>query len=448
MISRVLIANRGEIALRIVRACAELGLETVAAHSSADADSLHLNHADETVCISKVDYLDARSIIAAALSRHCDAIHPGYGMLSENADFARQVESAGLTLVGPSAEVIAVMGDKQLARQRVAGHGLPIVPGPGHGVLDDVDHARRVAAQVGYPVMLKAVYGGGGRGMRVVAAEAGMQQAFVEAQAESRAGFGRAELYLEKYLTAPRHIEVQVLGDGKGNAIHLGTRDCSIQRRHQKLVEEGPAPGVEASLLDDLAGRCRTVAAELTYRSAGTFEFLFHEGAFYFIEMNTRIQVEHPVTEMITGVDLVKAQLEVAMTGELPMVQAAVQCAGHAIECRINAESVEPDTGCVTPSPGLVHDYVAPGGPGIRVDSHLFNGYRVPHHYDSLVAKLVAWGRTRDEALHRAKRALSEITVRGIHTNVELMRRILDHPGFQDVKLGTNFLEANRLTRP
>ena len=444
MIKRVLIANRGEIALRILRACRELGLETVAAHTRVDASLLHLSYADDTVCISESDYLDGRSIIAAAKSRGCDAIHPGYGMLSESAGFARDVESAGLLLVGPSADAIATMGDKQMARQTMAGRGIQVVPGLEQGILQGVREAHEAAARIGYPVILKAAYGGGGRGMRLVEDESRLQHAFVEAQAESKAGFGSPDLYLEKYLASPRHVEVQVLGDGRGNAIHLGTRDCSVQRRHQKLLEEAPAPSIEPALLDELALTCARVTGELAYKSAGTFEFLLADGNFYFIEMNTRIQVEHPVTEMITGVDLVKAQLSIAMTGELPLAQHEVTFSGHAIECRINAESIDAQQGTVRPSPGLAYDCRMPGGPGVRVDSHLYNGYVVPHHYDSLIAKLIAWGRDRNEAVSRSQRALSEFAVRGIDTNAELLRKVLENDRFRNVILDTRFLDTLR----
>jgi len=386
-----------------------------------------------------VGYLDTRAILSAAVSHGCDAIHPGYGLLSENADFAREVEAAGITLVGPTADLMARMGDKVAARQAVAGYGLKTIAAS-EGAVVDVDSAVAAAESIGYPVILKAVFGGGGRGMRVVAGPAAMPPAFAQAQSESVASFGRGELYVERYLETPRHIEVQVLGDGNGHAVQLGTRECSIQRHHQKLLEEAPAPFVEAHALSALGEACAAAAADLGYRSAGTFEFLYEHGDFYFIEMNTRIQVEHPVTEMITGIDLVKAQLEIAMSGELPFDQAGVDFRGHAIECRINAEKVSGDG--FEPSPGLVYDYVAPGGPGVRVDSHLYNGYKVPHEYDSLIAKVIAWGRNRQEAIRRCMRALAEFQVRGIATNADLLERIVESTEFGEGAVDTTFLDT------
>ncbi|HKI74943.1 MAG TPA: acetyl-CoA carboxylase biotin carboxylase subunit [Pseudomonadales bacterium] len=441
MVSRVLIANRGEIALRILRACRESGIETVAAHSRVDDRQLHLRYANETVCIGDTSYLDSRQLIAAALSRRCDAVHPGYGMLSENAEFAAEVESAGLRFIGPASETIARMADKQSARELAASHGLNLVPGPAQGLLETADEAARVADQIGYPVILKAVHGGGGRGMRVVRDAAAMSSAFDEARLESEAGFSHGELYLEKYLQAPRHIEVQVLGDGQGNAVHLGSRECSIQRRHQKLLEEAPARRIDKAALDDLTTRCAGFAAAIGYRGAGTFEFLYQSGEFYFIEMNTRIQVEHPVTEMITGIDLVKAQLQVAIKERLPVVQSDVSPRGHAIECRINAEAVDPQTGAVTPSPGMAYDIILPGGPGIRVDTHLYTGYLVPHHYDSLIAKLIAWGRDREECIDRMVGALEEFEVNGVDTNANLMRQVVSSERFRQGEVDTHFLD-------
>lgn len=441
MVSRVLIANRAEIALRILRACQELGIETVAAHSRVDERQLHLKYATDTVCIGEVSYLDSTQLIAAALSRHCDAVHPGYGLLSESASFARQVEAAGLVFIGPEPDVIARMGDKQSARASAESHGFTLVPGPIEGTLESARAAAAVAGSVGYPVLLKAVYGGGGRGMRLVSNATELEQAFDEARRESEAGFAQGALYLEKYLAAPRHIEVQVLGDGKGGAIHLGTRECSIQRRHQKVVEEAPAHGIEATRLAELAEQCASFASALRYRSAGTFEFLYQDGTFYFIEMNTRIQVEHPVTEMVTGVDLVKSQLEIAAGGALP-AQADIRIDGHAIECRVNAESFDETAGLLRPSPGLAYDVRFPGGPGIRVDSHLYTGYQVPHHYDSLIGKIIGWGRTREESRRRMLGALAECEVKGVETNIELLQRVVASERFAGGEVDTHLLEA------
>lgn len=442
MLKRVLVANRGEIALRIVRACRELDLETVAAYTKVDSNQRHLDLVDEAVCIGDVNYLDVTAILAAATSRGCQAIHPGYGLLSEDANFARQVESAGLMLIGPAAETIALMGDKVSASAIAADFGFD-VPGL-HGICHSLEQARSQADQVGYPVLVKAAFGGGGRGMRIAARPTDLASAFTEAEAEAFTTSGRGEVYIERYLTDARHIEVQVLGDGKGNAIHLGTRDCSIQRRYQKLIEEAPAPFVDAKDLEALANRCSAFAASMNYSSAGTLEFLYEHGVFFFIEMNTRIQVEHPVTEAVTSIDLVKAQLEIAMHGVLPVAQGDVCLSGHAIECRVNAESFSLETGKVMPGPGLVERWIVPGGPGIRVDTHLYLGYKVPHQYDSLVAKLVCTGRDRDEAIARLRRALWEFEVSGIDTNIEPLKTIVSSAAFARGINTTRFLEQFR----
>lgn len=440
MIERVLIANRGEVALRVVRACRELGLDSVAAHSRVDSNLLHLRFADDSVCIGEHSYLDADAMIAAAVSRGCDAIHPGYGMLAENADFARRVRAAGLCFVGPSAEHIALMGDKVAARDSAIDHGLQTVPGSTDAIMAPED-ASKVASHIGFPVLVKAAFGGGGRGMRIVDNQEALANAFMEAQEEARASFGRADVYIEKYLGSARHIEVQVIGDGNGRAIHLGTRECSIQRKYQKLIEEAPAPGLPAEELDDLATRCATATADMGYGSAGTFEFLYQDGSFFFIEMNTRLQVEHPVSEAVTDIDIVKLQLEVARDGVLPVVQQEVAIRGNAIECRVNAETFNPSSGSVMASPGLAYDYVPPGGPGVRVDSHLYNGYLIPHYYDSLIAKVICAGVSRREALARAERSLVEFEVRGIDTNVALLKQIVASDAFRRGEIDTHFLE-------
>jgi acetyl-CoA carboxylase biotin carboxylase subunit len=439
MLRRVLIANRGEIALRILRACRELGLEAVAAHSVVDENQLHLRHADDTVCIGRTSYLDIPAMLAAAKSRGCDAVHPGYGMLAESAQFAQAVEAAELTFVGPRSETIEAMADKVNARQLALDAGLEILPGS--GALRSVDAASRAAESLGYPILLKALSGGGGRGMRIVESDDELRSAFESASTEAEASFGDGSLYLEKYLTASRHIEVQVLGDGHGGALHLGTRECSIQRRHQKIIEEAPACGIDDSLVQAVLDRCIALTAGINYRGAGTLEFLYQDGKFFFIEMNARIQVEHPVTEMITGRDLVKAQLELAMEERLPFAQGDIECTGHAIECRINAEEHVSGREEVRPSPGLVYDIVVPGGAGVRVDSALYNGYVIPHEYDSLVAKLVTWGSMRHEAVVRMRRALDEFEIKGIATNIPLLKRIVADERFGQGVMDTHFLD-------
>jgi acetyl-CoA carboxylase, biotin carboxylase subunit len=429
MFEKVLIANRGEIALRIHRACREMGIRTVAVHSTADADAMHVRLADESVCIgpppSKNSYLNIPAIISAATIAGADAIHPGIGFLSENAKFASMVEEHGIAFIGPAPEHLAMMGDKVRAKEVAAQLGLPIVPGSEGAVGDDVE-ALAVAERIGYPVLVKAAAGGGGKGMKVARGRSEMVEALSLARNESRAHFGSDALYLEKYLSHPRHIEVQVLADTHGNVVHLGERDCSLQRRHQKVLEEAPSPALNAEQREAIGETVVKATKRLGYRSLGTVEFLYQDGEFYFIEMNTRLQVEHPVTEMITDLDLVREQIRVATGAPLGFSQGDVVFTGHAIECRINAE--DPDT--FLPSPGLVTDFHAPGGLGVRVDSALYAGYRVPPHYDSLIAKLVVHGRSRNECLMRLRRALEEIFVGGIKSNIALHRRVIAVPDF------------------
>lgn len=435
MIRRLLIANRGEIALRILRACRVAGIETVAAYSRADRNLLHLDYADQLVCVSRVDYRDADSLLMAAKTRGCDAVHPGYGFLAENAAFAERVTAEGLVWVGPDHHSIALMGDKSRARSFAAAHGLEPVPGS-EGNVPDVARAREIASSIGYPVVLKATFGGGGRGIRLVQDEAALIRAFDEVQTEAHAISGQADIYLEKFLDRARHIEIQVLGDGCGNAVHAGSRECSIQRRHQKVIEEAPAPGIEPAVLSDLGEACARAVAAMNYRNAGTLEFLYQDGEFRFIEMNTRIQVEHPLTEMTTGLDLVRMQLEIAASGGLPLTREAIEQRGHAIECRINAEDA-----AYRPSPGLVSSYIVPGGPGVRMDSHMYAGYRIPHEYDSLIGKLICHGADRAEAIARMETALAEFSIRGVDTNTGLLRRILASESFRAGKVNTGFLE-------
>jgi acetyl-CoA carboxylase biotin carboxylase subunit len=441
MLDKVVIANRGEIALRILRACRELGIKTVAVHSTADANLKHVLLADESVCIgpppSALSYLNMPAIISAAEVTDSVAIHPGYGFLSENADFAERVEKSGFTFIGPRAETIRLMGDKVSAIHVMRQHGVPCVPGSESALGEDSDENLRVARNIGYPVIIKASGGGGGRGMRVVHAEGALLSSIAVTKAEALAAFGNDSVYMEKFLERPRHIEFQVLGDHHGNLISLGERDCSMQRRHQKVIEEAPAPGISARQRRLMGERCVEACRAVGYRSAGTLEFLYQDGEFYFIEMNTRIQVEHPVTELITGIDLVKAQLLIANGDKLPYTQADVQMRGHAIECRINAE----DPRTFMPSPGPVKLWHAPGGPGVRVDSHVYSGYNVPPHYDSLLAKLVAHGDTRETALARMRNALAELVVEGIKTNTPLHQEVLAHAAFQTGALDIHYLE-------
>jgi acetyl-CoA carboxylase biotin carboxylase subunit len=441
MIEKLVIANRGEIALRILRACRELGIKTVAAHSTADYSLKHVLLADESVCIgpapSAGSYLNMPAIISAAEVTDSVGIHPGYGFLSENADFAERVEKSGFVFIGPKAETIRMMGDKVSAIRVMKQHGVPCVPGSDGPVGPDNDENLRIARDIGYPIMVKASGGGGGRGMRVAHSEAALLNAISITQAEARAAFGNDQVYMEKYLDKPRHIEFQVLGDNFGNVIHLGERDCSMQRRHQKVIEEAPAPGITARQRRLMGERCVEACRAVGYRSAGTLEFLFQDGEFYFIEMNTRIQVEHPVTELITGIDLVKAQIQIASGERLAYTQGDVQIRGHAIECRINAE----DAKTFTPSPGPIRLWHAPGGPGVRVDSHIYSGYNVPPHYDSLIGKVIAHGETRDAAIARVKNALAEMVIEGIKTNVALHQEIFNHAAFQKGGLDIHYLE-------
>ena len=440
MFKKVLIANRGEIALRIIQACRELGIQTVAVYSTADRDSLHVTYADEDVCIgpppSKASYLNISAIISAAEITGADAIHPGYGFLAENAHFAEVLQECKLAWIGPRPEVIRLMGDKAQARQTAKAAGVPVLPGSADP-LQDADEARRLAAEVGYPVILKASAGGGGRGMRIVAAEAELAGQLATAREEAEKAFGDGSVYLEKYLVEPRHIEFQVFGDHHGHAIHLGERECSIQRRHQKLIEESPSPALTPELRAEMGAAAVRLCEAVGYENAGTIEFLLDsDGRFYFMEMNTRIQVEHPVTEMVTGIDLVKLQIEVAV-GEKLKLPNGLKPRGHAIECRVNAEN--PET--FAPSPGPLKTFHLPGGPGTRVDTHGYEDYVIPPHYDSLVAKLIVHDRSRTEAIARMCRALDFFVVEGIHTSIPLHKRILRDPDFAAGRLSTRFME-------
>ena len=440
MIEKVLIANRGEIALRVLRACREMGIHTVAVHSTADASAMHVRLADESVCIGppsvRDSYLNIPAILTAASITGADAIHPGLGFLSENADFASMVEEHGLTFIGPTPDHIRMMGDKVIAKRAATELGIPTVPGS-DGAIDDIEAAVRRAEEVGYPVLVKASGGGGGRGMKVARSSEELRQQIPLAQAEAKAFFNNDEVYFEKYLNTPRHIEVQVLGDGHGNAIHLGERDCSLQRSHQKILEEAPSPILDAAARTRIGNVAITAMQKLKYRGAGTLEFLYQDGQFAFIEMNTRIQVEHPVSELISGIDLVQEQIRIAAGGKLEIDQSQVKLAGHAIECRINAEN--PVT--FMPSPGKVTAYHAPGGYGVRVDSHLYQGYTVPSYYDSLVAKLIVHGRDRDECVRRLRRALQEYVIAGIETNIPLHLRLLEEPDFISGNYDIHWLE-------
>jgi acetyl-CoA carboxylase biotin carboxylase subunit len=429
-IGKLLIANRGEIALRIHRACHEMGIKTVAVHSTADADAMHVRLADEAICIGPPaatdSYLNIPNIISAAEISHADAIHPGYGFLSENAKFAEIVEAHNLIFVGPKPDHIRTMGDKVEAKRTAGALGLPLVPGS-DGAIEDVVEAKAIAESIGYPVIIKAASGGGGRGMKVVTSPDELETQMQQAGSEAKAAFGDATVYLEKYLGNPRHIEFQIFGDGRGNAIHLGERDCSLQRRHQKVLEEAPSPVITPQERERMGGIVATAMADMAYRGAGTIEFLWENGEFYFIEMNTRLQVEHPVTEAITGLDLVREQIRIAEGEPLTLRQADVQFRGHAIECRINAE--HPRT--FAPSPGLVKGYHAPGGMNVRVDSGLYAGYRIPPYYDSMIAKLIVYGTTRNGALRRLRRALEEFVIDGVTTTIPLHQALLDDAEFQ-----------------
>ena len=441
MLEKLLIANRGEIALRILRACRELGIKTVAVHSSADRNLKHVLLADETVCIgppkSADSYLSMPAIISAAEVTDAIAIHPGYGFLAENADFAERVEQSGFIFVGPRAETIRLMGDKVSAIRAMREAGIPCVPGSDGPLGENHDENIKIARSIGYPVIIKASGGGGGRGMRVVHTEASLLNTVNLTRGEALAAFGDATVYMEKFLERPRHIEIQVLADGNGNAIHLCERDCSMQRRHQKVIEEAPAPGITEAQREMIGDRCVRACQTIGYRGAGTFEFLYQDDEFYFIEMNTRIQVEHPVTEMITGVDLVRAQLEIAAGRPMPYAQEDIGIRGHAIECRINAE--DPKT--FMPSPGPITLWHAPGGPGIRVDSHAYSGYDVPPFYDSLIGKVIAHGETRQLAIARMRIALAEIVVEGIKTNIPLHQEICQHTAFKAGGTDIHYLE-------
>ncbi|WP_448586628.1 acetyl-CoA carboxylase biotin carboxylase subunit [Thermaurantiacus sp.] len=440
MFRKILIANRGEIALRVHRAAHDLGIRTVAVHSTADANAKHVRLADEAICIgpppARDSYLNIPNIIAAAELSNADAIHPGYGFLSENARFAEIVEEHRIRWIGPAPEHIRLMGDKVEAKRTAARLGLPLVPGS-DGPVATLAEARAIAADIGYPVIVKAAAGGGGRGMKVVEAADELETLMAQARSEAKAAFGDDTVYIEKYLAEPRHIEFQIFGDGQGNAIHLGERDCSLQRRHQKILEEAPSPALTAAERDRMGAICAAAMAELGYRGAGTLEFLWENGAFYFIEMNTRLQVEHPVTEMLTGLDLVREQIRIAAGLPLSLAQEEVRFRGAAIECRLNAE--DPET--FAPAPGTVAEYHAPGGMAVRVDSALYSGYRIPPYYDSLVAKLIVWGETREEARARMRRALEEFVIAGVKTTIPLHQRLIEEPDFAAGDYSIKWLE-------
>jgi acetyl-CoA carboxylase biotin carboxylase subunit len=445
MFDKILIANRGEIALRVLRACRELGIQTVAVHSTADADAMHVRLADESVCIgpppARDSYLNIPAIVSACEITGAEAVHPGYGFLSENAKFAEILTEHGVKFIGPSAENIRTMGDKIEAKRTAKALGIPVVPGSDGGV-SDFGEAKRIARDIGYPVIIKATAGGGGRGMKVARSDDEMETALSTAQTEAKAAFGNEEVYIEKYLEQPRHIEIQVLGDGQGNAVHLGERDCSLQRRHQKIWEEAHSPALNSAQRDQIGARVAKAMADLRYEGVGTIEFLYENGEFYFIEMNTRLQVEHPVTEMITGLDLVQEQIRVANGAKLLYAQSDITFAGHAIECRINAENAK----TFVPSPGRVDAVHFPGGLGVRVDSALYAGYRIPPYYDSLIGKLIVFGKTRTECMMRLKRAMGEFVIEGVETTIPLFQRLLTEPDIIDGHYDIHWLE-NYLAR-
>ena len=441
-LEKVLIANRGEIALRVLRACKEMGIKTIAVHSVPDRDLMHVKMADEAVCIgsahSSESYLNVPAIISAAEVTNATAIHPGYGFLAENADFAEQTENSGFKFIGPTAKTIRLMGDKVSAIDAMKKAGVPTVPGSDGPLSDNLDLTLDIARKIGFPVIIKASAGGGGRGMRVVHNEAALKNAISMTKKEAHAAFGSDVVYLEKFLQKPRHVEIQVIADGLGNAIHLGDRDCSLQRRHQKILEEAPAPDIDSKLREEVSSACVNACLKMNYRGAGTFEFLYEDGGFYFIEMNTRIQVEHPVTEEITGFDIVKEQLKIAGGDVLSVAQKDIKFTGHAFECRINAE----DSRTFLPSPGKIESFHPPGGPGIRVDSHLYDGYTVPPFYDSLVAKIIAHGESRENALGRLTQALDELIVEGIRTNTSLHRELVKDQAFREGGVSIHYLES------
>ena len=441
MFDKILIANRGEIALRVLRACREMGIKTVAVYSQADAEAKYVKLSDEAVCIgpppSNLSYLNIPAIISAAEVTDAQAIHPGYGFLSENADFAERVEKSGFTFIGPKAETIRLMGDKVSAKAAMKKAGVPCVPGSDGALSENANDIENIAKKIGYPVIVKAAGGGGGRGMRVVHTEAALLNSVAMTKAEAEAAFGNATVYMEKFLEKPRHVEFQVMSDQHGNAVHLWDRDCSLQRRHQKIIEEAPAPGVPTRLRDKMGQRCADACKKIGYRGAGTFEFLYENGEFFFIEMNTRLQVEHTVTEMITGLDLVQEQIRIAYGEKLNRKQRHIQLNGHAIECRINAE----DPYNFMPSPGTISRFHLPGGPGVRMDTHAFGGYKVPSHYDSMIGKLICYGATREQAIARMQIALSEILIEGIKTNVPLHRDLMEDLAFKEGGVTIHYLE-------
>jgi len=441
MFEKILIANRGEIALRVQRACRELGIKTVAVYSEADRETKYVKLADESVCIgpapSGLSYLNIPAVISAAEVTDAEAIHPGYGFLSENADFAERVEQSGFVFIGPRAETIRLMGDKISAKEAMKKAGVPCVPGSEGALPDDAEELIKIAKKIGYPVIIKAAGGGGGRGMRVVHTEATLVGSVKMTKAEAQTAFGNSMVYMEKFLEHPRHIEIQILSDQHGNAVYLGERDCSMQRRHQKVLEEAPAPGLSARLRDKIGARCAAACRKIKYRGVGTFEFLYEDDEFYFIEMNTRVQVEHPVTEMITGIDIVQQQIKIAANQKLAFRQRDIAYRGHAIECRINAE----DPFTFVPSPGRITTFHMPGGPGIRVDTHAYQNYIVPSNYDSMIGKLIAYGDTREQAIARMRIALSEIVIEGIKTNVDLHRDLIADAAFHQGGASIHYLE-------